>query len=121
MTDLVAADVTNLHSGTTVTTGRKRDVWGAHEVGLYRIALSSSAPAGGFSFDPKTYGFQGIPGAVFIERAAVVANATTLYNFQFFYDYVNKKIIPGEVDDSYNDGSGEDLSTIWLNVLVVSE
>ncbi len=114
MTDLAASDVTNPHSGSTVTTGRTHDVWSAHEVGLYRIALSSSAPAGGFTFDPKTYGFQGVPGMVFIERAFLVANVAQA-RYSFFYDYANK------YTRGATDGSGDDLSTIWLNVLVISE
>lgn len=120
MTDLVAADITNPHSGTTITTGRTSDVWGAHEVGLYRVALTASAPAGGFSFDPQTFGFQRIPGMVFIERVELVANVANA-RYQFLYDYVNKKIVPLDATDSFDDASGDDLHLTWLNILVIAE
>ena len=120
MTDLVASNVTPLANGATVTTGRSHDIFGSHEVGLYKVTLTSSAPAGGFSFDPKAYGFQGIVGAVFITKHILVGSSATM-RYQFFYDFVNKKIVPADATDSYDDANGDDLSLVILDVLVVSE
>ena len=120
MTDITSANVVNLNSSANLTTGRNHDVWGAHEVGLYKISLTSSAPTGGFSFDPKAYGFQGVPGAVFITKHILVGSNATM-RYQFFYDFVNKKIVPADATDSYDDANGDDLSLVILDVLVVSE
>jgi hypothetical protein len=95
-------------------------VWGAREVGLWRVSLTSSAPAGGFTFDPKTYGFQGVVGTVLTFKHILVANVA-LMRYGFIYDYVNKKIVPTDATDSYDDASGDDLSGIALDVLVISE
>lgn len=120
MTDITAASVTNVSSSSTKTTGRNREVWGTREIGLFQIVLTSSAPAGGFTFDPKTYGFQSVVGAVFIERKRLVANVANA-RYAFMYDYVNKKIVPLDATDSFDDASGDDLSGITLNVMVVGE
>ena len=119
MTDLAASNVTNV-SGSNETTGRNHDVWGAREVGLYRVTLTSSAPAGGFTFDPKTYGFQGVVAAVRISRHILVANAATM-RYLFFYDFVNKKIVPADITDAFDDATGDDLSTVILDVIVIGE
>lgn len=118
MTDITAASVTNV-TGAAETSGRNHEVWGSREVGLYRVALTSSAPAGGFTFDPKTYGFQGEVASVHIQRRILVANVASA-RYGFIYDYVNKKILPLDATDSYDDASGDDLSTITLDVFVYS-
>jgi hypothetical protein len=107
-------------SSATKTSGRNEDVWGNRRIALYRVTLSSSAPAGGFTFDPKTYGFQGIPAAVFFTRHILVANVANA-RYDFFYDFVNKKIVPLDATDSYDDAAADDLSTVILDVLVVGE
>lgn len=119
MTDLAASNVTNI-SGSNQTTGRNHDIWGAREVGLYRVALTSSAPVGGFTFDPKTFGFQGVVAAVYCSPHILVANAARM-RYLFFYDFVNKKIVPADITDTFDDANGDDLSTITLDVIVVGE
>lgn len=120
-TDLVAADVTNPHGGTTTMTGRTREVWGAREVGLYRVQLTASAPAGGFSFDPQAYGFQGVVASVTIVKHLLLANVATFGPLSFTYDYVNKKIVPVDAASSYDDATGDDLHLVALDVTVTSE
>ena len=120
MTDLTNSSTTNLaNSGSVIPTGRFRDVFGAHEVLLAKVTLTSSAPAGGFSWDPKTFGFENVPGMVIITPHILVANNARM-RYLFFYDYVNKKIIAFDRTDS-DDPSGDDLSTIILDILVVAE
>ena len=121
MTDLTNSSTTNqANSGSVIPTGRFRDVFGAHEVLLAKVTLTSSAPAGGFSWDPKTFGFENVPGMVIITPHILVANNARM-RYLFFYDYVNKKIVPADITDSFDDGNGDDLSTILLDVLVISE
>lgn len=120
MTDLANSATTGLANGSVVATGRIRDVWGAHEVLLAKVTLTASAPAGGFSWDPKTFGFEGTVGAVFITKHILVGSNATM-RYQFFYDYVNKKIVPADSTDSFDDANGDDLSLVILDVLVVSE
>lgn len=120
MTDLANSGTTNQANGAVIPTGRFRDVWGAHEVLLAKVTLTSSAPVGGFSWDPKTFGFEGIPAQVIITPHILVANAARM-RYLFFYDFVNKKIVPADITDSFDDANGDDLSTIILDVLVVSE
>jgi hypothetical protein len=120
MTDLTNSSSTNLANGANVATGRFRDVWGAHEVLLAKVTLTSSAPVGGFSWDPKTFGFEGTVGAVFITHHILVGS-TAVMRYLFYYDYVNKKIVPADITDSFDDGNGDDLSLVILDVLVVSE
>jgi hypothetical protein len=120
MTDITAASVTNVSGSSAQTTGRNHDVWGAREVGLYRVALTSSAPAGGFTFDPKTYGFQNVVASVVVTQHILVANAAKM-RYLFFYDYVNKKIVPADITDSFDDAAGDDLSLITLDVIVLGE
>ena len=125
MTDLANSGSTNLANAAVIPTGRFRDVWGAHEVLLAKVTLTSSYVAGGYSWDPKTFGFEGVPGAVFITGHQTVANfqsATTGLGlrYSFSYDYVNKKIAAFDRTDS-DDPAGDDLSTIILDILVVAE
>ena len=84
------------------------------------MTFSSSAPAGGFTFDPKKYGFQGIVAAVFVTPHIPVANVAN-QRYRFIYDYVNKKIVPTDATDSYDDASGDDLSSVTVDVLVIGE
>lgn len=111
--------VTPIYAG-AVTSGRNEDVWGARRVGLYRIVLSNSAPAGGYTFDPRTYGFDKPVAFIEIHKRLLVANVAK-QRYGFIYDYVNKKIVPTDATDSYDDASGDDLSTITLDVIVYSE
>ena len=125
MSDLTAASTTGYANGSTVTTGRNGDRWGGHEVGLYKVTLTSSYNATGYTWDPKTFGFQGVVGAVFITPHQTVANfqsATTGFGlrYSFAFDYVNKRIVAFDRTDS-DDPSGDDLSTIVLDILVISE
>lgn len=120
MTDLSNSSTTNIANGATVTTGRFRDVWGAHEVLLAKVTLTSAAPAGGFSWDPKTFGFEGVPAIVHFTPHILVANAARM-RYLFFYDFVNKKIVPADITDSFDDANGDDLSTVILDVVVISE
>jgi hypothetical protein len=120
MADITASNVTNVSGSSAQTTGRNHDVWGAREVGLYRVTLTNSAPAGGFTFDPKTYGFQGVVAAVFVTKHILVGSNATM-RYQFFYDFVNKKIVPADTTDAYDDATGDDLSLVILDVLVVGE
>ena len=119
MTDLTAASVTTI-GGANPPSGRSSDRWGAREIGLYRVTLTNSAPAGGFTFDPNTYGFQGVVGAVFIQKHILVGSIA-VGRYQYVYDYVNRKILPLDSTDSFDDGSGDDMSLVILDLLVVSE
>jgi hypothetical protein len=120
MADITASNVKNV-SGSNETTGRNHDIWGTREVGLYRVTLTNSAPAGGFTFDPKTFGFQGIVAAVFISSHLLVANFASLSRYSFKYDFVGKKIVPVDATDANDDATGDDLSSIILDVLVIGE
>lgn len=120
-TDLTNSSTTNIANGSTVTTGRFRDVFGAHEVLLAKVTLTASAPAGGFSWDPKTFGFEGVPAMVYISKHILVANMATFGPLQFNYDYVNKKIVPVDAASSYDDATGDDLHLVVLDILVISE
>jgi hypothetical protein len=119
-TDLANSATTGLANGAVVATGRIRDVFGAHEVLTAKVTLTSSAPVGGFSWDPKTFGFEGTVGAVYITPHILVANAAKM-RYLYFYDYVNKKIVPADITDAFDDGNGDDLSTVILDILVISE
>lgn len=118
-TDLTASGVKNL-SGSNETNGRNHDVWGTREVGLYRVTLTASAPVGGFTFDPKTFGFQGVVAGVRIVHHITVANAAKM-RYLFFYDYVNKKIVPADITDAFDDANGDDLSAVILDIYVLGE
>jgi hypothetical protein len=103
----------------TRTSGRSEDVWGARRVGLYNVTFSSSFPgtAGGATFDPRKYGFDRPVGAVFISQPL---NAVSTGRYQFTYDKVNAKIqVWDTTDDDVADG--DDLSTVSVDVLVISE
>lgn len=120
MTDITSANVKPV-GGSSAPVGRSSDIWGRRPIGLYRINLTSSAPAGGFTFDPATFGFQGPIGAVFISRHSLVANFPAMNRYSFEYDFVNKKIVPKDATDAGDDAAGDDLSTITLDVIVVGE
>jgi hypothetical protein len=119
MADITASNVKNI-TGANETTGRNHDVWGAREVGLYRVTLTNSAPAGGFTFDPKTFGFQGEVAGVWFSKKVLVANIPSMGRYSFQYDYVNKKIVPIDATDANDDATGDDLSNIILDVYVIS-
>lgn len=102
------------------TSGRNEDIFGTRRVGLYRLTLQASSPDGGYAFDPRAFGFQGVVATVFIQPRMARANiAQTRYTF--FYDYTDKAIIPRDATDSFDDAQGDDLSLIVLDVLVVGE
>ena len=112
---------TGFANGSVTTSGRSGDRWGGHEVGLYKVTLTgTSAPAGGFSWDPKSFGFQTVPGAVFFTKHILVGSNATM-RYQFFYDFVNKKIVPADSTDSFDDANTDDLSLVILDVLVIGE
>lgn len=110
----MAVSVTNVSGSTAQTSGRNEDVWGARRIGLYRVTLDSSYTSGGEAFDPRSYGFDRPVAAVFITPQKVTATI----DYVFTYDYVNKKIF---ATDAGAESGADDLSTVVLDILVISE
>lgn len=115
MTDITASSVKNI-TGAAETTGRNHDVWGAREVGLYRVTATNSYVTGGFSFDPKTYGFQGEVATAFI----IPRNNGTNTLWRWEYDNTNKKLYGVVTSTGAQIASGVDTSSAVLDVVVLS-
>jgi hypothetical protein len=115
--DITASNVSNVSGSSAQTTGRNHDVWGAREVGLYRVTGTNGYVTGGFTFDPKTYGFQGVPAAVFISAR----NDGTNFLWRWEYNPTTKKIFGIVVTTGAQIASAVDVSTAILDIIVVGE
>lgn len=114
---MTAATVKNISAGTTETKGRTLEVFGTRRVGLFQLTLSSSYSTGGEAFDPRSFGFDKPVAAVFLTVHSVAASVTR----RFEYDYANKKVIGFVTSTGVEIAAGQNLSTILVDVLVISE
>lgn len=112
----MAVTVTSVNAGVT-TSGRNEDSWGARRVGLYRVTLDNSYLAGGVAFDPRLFGFDKPVAAVFSDVRKVAATVGK----SFMYDYVNKKVVATVDSTGVEVANAVDLSTVVIDVIVVSE
>lgn len=107
---------------TTVTPGRSDDIWGRRRVGMYRVTLDTSYETGGYTFDPKAYGFQGVVQVVHCNlRYGATLNGVPVY------DYANKKIVllttgTGATGTTMaQPASGVDASSVSIDVTVIGD
>lgn len=95
--------------------GRNVFVAGNRTFGLYRVTLDSSYDTGGGeAWDPRALGFPQEVAAVFITPRKVAAAV----DYVFTYDYANKKIF---ATDAGAESGADNLSTVVLDILVISE
>lgn len=113
---MAASSVTSVNAGVT-TSGRNEDVWGARRVGLYRFTPSTSYPTGGEPFDPRAFGFDKPVASVFLTVRSVAAAVTR----RFEYDFAAKTIKAVVTSTGAEVAAAQDLSTVVIDVLVVSE
>lgn len=113
---MAASSVSSVDGGVT-TTGRNENVWGSRRVGLYRFTPSTSYPTGGEPFDPRSFGFQGPVGAVFLSVRSVAAAVTR----RFEYDHAAKTIKAIVTSTGAEVAAAQDLSTVLIDVWVVGE
>lgn len=112
----MTVSVTGINAGTT-RSGRAEDIWGSRRVGMYQVTMDSSYLTGGELFDPRAFGFDKPVAAVFLSVHSVAAAVTR----RFEYDFVNKTIKGVVTSTGAEIASGQDLSTIVIDALVIGE
>lgn len=112
----MAVSVTPVYAG-AVTSGRSEDVWGARRVGLYRITFDSSYVTNGEPWDPRASGFDKPVASV--QPSVRYASASKDWNVQ--YDHVNAKLVAIVTSTGAEVANATDLSTLVIDVTVLSE
>lgn len=105
-------------SGSVTTSGRNDSVGdGTRRTSFHRLVLDASYPTNGYPYDPKSFGFQGVVGAIFLSPRSVAATVTT----RFEYDYVNKKVKAFVTSTGAEVANATNLSTVSIDAFVVGE
>lgn len=97
--------------------GRNEDVWGTRRVGVYRVTFDSSYLTGGEPFDPRAVGFQAPVASVFVTKRHVAASIDWIVQ----YDFANKTLFVTVGSTGAQVASTTDLSTLVVDVIVVSD
>jgi hypothetical protein len=116
MATAAAQSVTAVYAGAK-TTGRNEDYWGNRRVALYRVQGPATAGADGIVFDPRAQGFDRPVASVFLTTHKCQSGndyRATLY------DFTAKTILVNDFTDS-DAGTGDDMSALFIDVLVISE
>lgn len=116
MATAAAQSVKSVDAGVT-TSGRNEDYWGQRRTALYRVQGPAVAGSSGIAFDPRTVGFDRPVAAVFLTtRKPQSGNDYRAAS----YDATAKAIIVWDFTDG-DVGTGDDMSALFIDVLVISE